>query len=570
MQALLLMIAVFFGYILVYRFYGKYISKKIFNLSEKNKVPSVEFNDGKDFVPTKKSVIFGHHFTSIAGTGPIVGPAIAIIWGWIPAVLWVFLGSILIGAIHDLGALVISLRNEGKSISTYTARYINNRTRIFFFIIVFLELWIVISIFGLIIAIIFKMYPSSVVPVWFQIPIAVTLGYQIYKRGRDLVKFSIFAIIMMYITVIAGNYLEVDMPELLGIPATGIWTIILLIYTFFASTLPVTILLQPRDYINAYQLIIAMALLVLGVVFASFAGGLDIVAPAYQQNPAEAPSLWPFLFITIACGAVSGFHSLVSSGTSSKQLRSEKDALFVSYGSMLTEGALAILVIIAVSAGIGMGYQTRSGEMLFGFEAWNHHYSSWAAAGGLREKIGAFVDGSANMIGTMGIPRSVALVVMGVFVASFANTTLDTATRLQRYVITELLSGFKAPVLKDKYFTTFLAIATAAALAFATGADGGGALSLWPLFGSVNQTLAALSLIIISVYLRTKGGWKWLITGIPAIFMGAVTLWAIIENHGEYAAQNNLLLQIVNLVILVIVVWIIVEGVVSFIYFRKK
>lgn len=570
MQALLLMILIFVGYILVYRFYGRYISRKIFNLSGANTVPSVQFNDGKDFVPTKKSVIFGHHFTSIAGTGPIVGPAIAIIWGWVPAVLWVFLGSIFIGAIHDLGALVISLRNEGKSISAYTSRYINNRTRIFFFIIVFLELWIVISIFGLIIAIIFDMYSSSVVPVWFQIPIAIVLGQQIYSKGKNLLRLTIYAVIVMYITVIIGSYLHIRLPSIFGIPPTGVWTILLLIYTYFASTLPVTTLLQPRDYINAYQLIIAMILLVLGVLFSSFIGGLDIVAPAYQPHPKEAPSLWPFLYITIACGAVSGFHSLVSSGTSSKQLRSEKDALFVSYGSMLTEGALAILVIIAVSAGIGMGYETKGGEMMFGFEAWNHHYSSWSAAGGLREKIGAFVDGSANMVGSVGIPREIALVIMGVFIASFANTSLDTAARIQRYVITELLSGIKSPIVKDKYFTTFLAIATAAVLAFATGADGGGALTLWPLFGSVNQTLAALSLIIITVYLRQQGGLKWLMTGIPALFMGGITLWAIVENQSEFASQNNVLLQIVNILILVIVIWITIEGLISFIYFRKK
>ena len=570
MDALILMIILFIGYILMYRIYGKFIGNKIFKLRKDADVPSYKYNDGIDYVPTKKQVIFGHHFASIAGTGPIVGPAIAIIWGWVPAVIWVFFGSILIGAIHDLGALVISLRNEGKSISAYTARYINTRTRIFFFVIVFLELWIVISVFGLIIAILFDMYPSSVVPVWFQIPIAITLGYQIYKRGRNLVRYTIVAVMIMYASVIAGNYIEVNISAFIGIPPTGVWTIILLIYTFFASTLPVTTLLQPRDYINTYQLIIAMMLLVLGVFFASFQGGLDFVAPAIQLKPAEAPSLWPFLFITIACGAVSGFHSLVSSGTSSKQLMSEKDALFVGYGSMLTEGALAILVIIAVSAGIGMGYETHSGEMLFGVEAWNHHYSSWSAAGGLREKIGAFVDGSANMIGSAGVPREVALVIMGVFVASFANTSLDTAARIQRYVITELLSGFKPKIFKDKYFTTFLAISSAAILAFATGANGKGALNLWPLFGSVNQTLAALSLIIISVYLRTKGRYRWLITGIPAVFMGAVTLWAILKNQRIFASQNDLLLQTVNLVILVIVVWVIVEGVLSFLYLRRK
>jgi len=256
MSALLLMIVVFFGYILMYKLYGKFIGSKIFVIREENKVPSVELEDGVDYVPTKKMVIFGHHFTSIAGTGPIVGPAIAIIWGWVPALLWIFFGSVILGAVHDFGALIISMRNQGKSISEYTAKYINSRAKFFFFIIVFLELWIVISIFGLIIAIIFNMYPSSVLPVWLQIPISMTLGYIIYNKGKNLILWSVIAVIIMYLTIVMGSYIPVEMPVIMGMPATGVWAIILFIYAFFASILPVTTLLQPRDFINAYQLVI--------------------------------------------------------------------------------------------------------------------------------------------------------------------------------------------------------------------------------------------------------------------------------------------------------------------------
>jgi carbon starvation protein len=564
MGALAIMVLAFAGYIIMYQLYGKYIGSKIFSLSGDSKPPSRELEDGVDYVPTKKEIIFGHHFTSIAGTGPIVGPAIAIIWGWVPAMLWIFLGSIVMGAVHDFGALIISMRNQGKSISEYTAKYVNDRTKFLFFIIVFLELWIVIAIFGLIIAIIFSMYPQSVLAVWVEVPIAIYLGYLIYKKGKNAMTWSIYAIIAMYVCVFLGPYLPFKMPAIAGIPDTGVWTIILLTYAFIASVLPVTTLLQPRDFINSHQLVIAMALLVLGVIVASFGGHLDIVAPAVQMSPAKAPPMWPFLFITIACGAISGFHALVSSGTSAKQVRDERDSLFVGYGSMLLEGTLATLVVIAVAAGIGLGYTTKAGETLSGVAAWTTHYSSWAAAAGLGSKVSAFVDGAANMIMTLGIPKQFTLAIMAVFVASFAGTTLDTATRIQRYVIGELGNSVKLPALNNRWVGTAVAVVTALILAFATGADGKGALKLWPLFGAVNQTLAALALIIITLYLKARGGLKWMVAGLPAIFMSVMTIWAVILNQVKFGAAHNPLLQVINIVILFIAVWIVIEGVVKF------
>lgn len=564
MGALAIMILAFAGYIIMYKLYGQYIGRKIFALSESARTPSVELEDGIDYVPTKKEVIFGHHFTSIAGTGPIVGPAIAVIWGWVPAILWVFIGSVVMGAVHDFGALIISMRNQGKSISEYTAKYVNPRTKFLFFLIVFLELWIVIAIFGLVIAVVFAMYPQSVLAVWLEIPIAVYLGYLMYKKGKSAMTWSIIAVIVMYITVIIGAYVPIKMPAVAGIPATGVWTIILLTYAFIASVLPVGTLLQPRDFINSHQLVVAMVLLVLGVLVASFGGQLHIVAPALQTTPAKAPPMWPFLFITIACGAISGFHSLVSSGTSSKQVRTESDSLFVGYGSMLMEGTLATLVIIATVAGIGMGYVTKSGETLTGVAAWTTHYASWAAAAGLGSKISAFVDGSANMITALGIPKNITLVIMGVFVASFAGTTLDTATRIQRYVLGELFSDIRLNFLANRYTATVVAVGSALILAFVTGASGNGALKLWPLFGAVNQTLAALALIIITVYLKARGGLKWIISGLPAVFMSVMTIWAVVMNQLKFDAAQNWLLMVINFCILVIAVWIAIEGIIRF------
>lgn len=559
MDAVIIMVLAFIGYILAYKLYGKFIGQKIFNLRNDVQTPAVELEDGHDFVPTKKGIVFGHHFTSIAGTGPIVGPAVGVIWGWAPALLWVFLGTIVMGAVHDFGALIISMRNQGKSISEVTAKYINPRTRTMFFIVVLLELWIVIAIFGLVIAVIFKMYPQSVLPVWLQIPIAMTLGWAIYKKGAAVNKSAMFAVIAMYATIVLGSFMPMNMPSVAGIPATGVWTILLLIYAFIASTLPVTTLLQPRDYINAWQLVIAMALLVLGAFAASLFGGMTVVAPAVQATPAGAPSMWPFLFITIACGAISGFHSLVASGTSSKQLASEGDATMVGFGAMLLEGMLATLVIIAVAAGIGMGYE-KEGATLVGSAAWTTHYASWSSAAGLGSKVSAFVDGAANMIAVIGVPRQIAVVIMGVFVASFAGTTLDTATRLQRYVIQELGSDIKVGALSNKWVATSFAVLSALILAFATGPDGKGALKLWPLFGAVNQTLAALALITVSVYLKEKGGIKWLVAGLPAMFMAAMTIWALVINEKNFIASGNALLYIVNGLIILLAAWVLVEG----------
>ena len=570
MDALALMVAVFVGYLLMYRFYGKYIGSKIFRLSKEAKVPSVEMQDGVDYVPTRKEIIFGHHFTSIAGTGPIVGPAIAVIWGWLPAIVWVFVGSIIMGAVHDFGALVISMRNKGVSVSEYTSRYINSRTKAFFFFVVFLELLIVIAIFGLVIAVIFAMYPGSVLAVWLQIPIAIWLGYMVYKKGGNLTLYSIIAVLLMYATIAAGLWFPIKMPAVAGIPATGVWTILLLAYAYIASTLPVTTLLQPRDFINAYQLFVAFALLIMGVLTSSMiAGNLNIIAPAYNPLPEAAPPLWPFLFITIACGAISGFHSLVSSGTSAKQVRNEEDALFVGYGSMLLEATLSTLVIIACVAGIGLGYMTKEGQLLTGVPAYTQHYASWAAAAGLGSKVTAFVVGAANMIASFGVPKAFAILIMGVFVASFAGTTLDSATRIQRYVLSEAFTSLGWNTFKNKHFSTLIAVLTAGILAFSTGASGKGALKLWPLFGATNQTLAALVLIIITLYLKQNGR-AWWIAAAPAVFMSVMTIWALVLNQFKFVTEHNILLQIINAIILLLAIWIIIEGIIRFVSPKRE
>ena len=570
METILLMVGAFVGYLLAYHTYGRFLARKIFKLNPESVVPSHEFKDGKDYVPTRRGIIFGHHFTSIAGTGPIVGPAIGVIWGWVPAMIWIFVGSIVMGAVHDFGSLVLSLRNQGKSVSDIASDFIGPRVKYVFFLVVFFELLIVIAIFGLVIAVIFAMFPASVFPIWMEVPIAVALGWFIYKRGASVGISTFIAVFAMFATVVMGHWLPFSLPAVGPIAPTGLWTILLLIYAFIASTLPVTTLLQPRDYINAWQLAVAMTLLIIGVFVAGTTTDIEIVAPAFNPDPVGAPPVLPFLFITIACGAISGFHSLVSSGTSSKQLDNERDAQAIGYGSMLMEAALATLVIITVAAGIGMAYETADGTILTGTAAWNTHYESWAASTGLGSKINAMVIGSANLIACLGIPKSMAVIIMGVFVASFAGTTLDSATRIQRYIIMELATNIKAPALNRKYPATAFAVITAAILAFATGADGKGALTLWPLFGAVNQLLATLALLVLTLYLQRKGGFKYLITAVPLVFMTFMTMWSVCLNELNFLEQGNWLLTLINGIILLLSVWVVVEGLLVFFRFRRQ
>ncbi len=567
MNVLLLMILCGVAFLVAYHTYGKFLARKVFGLDSKSSVPSREWEDGIDYVPTRKGIVFGHHFTSIAGTGPIVGPAIGVIWGWLPAILWIVFGSILMGAVHDLGSLVVSLRNRGQSLSEIAAAFINTRVRLIFFCVVFLTILIVIAVFGVVIAAVFTRFPSAVVPVWLQIPIAILLGRAVYSRGYNVVVSTAVAVLVMYLTIGLGSRIPIGFDSVLGMPSTGFWVLILLAYSWVASTLSVRTLLQPRDYINAWQLFVAMALLVGGTLVASFSADLTMAAPAVQSSlPAHTPAIWPAMFVIIACGAISGFHSLVASGTSPKQLDNESDSLFVGYGSMLLEGFLAVLVIICVGAGIGLGLKLADGTLLTGTGAWQHYYGTWIGAKGLSDKIAPVIEGAANLMATLGIPAFFGITLMGVFVASFAGTTLDTAVRLQRYVIGELASDVGMPRLSNRWTATTFAVLSAAVLAFATGANGTGAMRLWPLFGGANQLLAALALLVVSLYLRHRGGLKYLVAGIPCLVMLTVTNWAMVQNELTYFRSGNWLLFSIGGLIFVLALWMTIEAVIAFVH----
>ena len=597
MATLLIALVSGIGFIIAYHTYGKWLGSKIFNLSASAVCPSERLNDGVDYVPTAKSVVFGHHFTSIAGTGPIVGPAIAIMWGWLPALLWVIFGSIFIGAVHDFGALVVSLRNNGQTVGEIAGRVMNRRVRLLFLFVLFMALTIVLAIFGLVIASVFRAYPSSIFPCTVQIPIAVIIGIWLHRKGANLLLPSVVALAVMYLTVVFG-----DAPGLNTINQTMAgwssltWVIALLVYSYVASVLPVWTLLQPRDYINSLQLISALGLIVLGLGVTAFAGGaplpdgtrptLEIAAPMVNFSPKGAPLIFPFLFVTIACGAISGFHCLVSSGTSSKQLRCESDAKFVGYGGMLTEGFLAVLVILACAAGLGLGVQGSASTLLTGEEAWLSRYGSWQAAGALAAKVGAFVDGSANFLKAIGLPGGVSIALMGVLVASFAGTTLDTACRLQRYVVQELATTLKSTfressmpgsvlhVLSGKHGATIFAIVVAALLASVppSGKDwsianaGAGGLLLWPLFGATNQLLAGLSFLVIAFYLWRRGKPVWFLI-VPMMFMLIMPMWAMIAQvfigtagSEGWLSEEKYLLSSIGIATIILELWMIVEA----------
>ena len=693
MQTLFIALGALVGYLIAYHTYGRWLARKVFQLNADAAVPSVELNDDRDYVPTDKSVLFGHHFTSIAGTGPIVGPAIAVMWGWLPALLWVLFGSILVGAVHDFGSLVVSMRSRGQTVGDVAGRVLNKRVRLLFLLILFMALTIVLAIFGLVIASVFRQYPASIIPCLVQIPIAVGIGVYLHRKGVNLLIPSIIALTVMYLTVIFGN------DGMLGsINATMAgwsvitWVVILLIYSYVASVLPVWMLLQPRDYINSLQLISALGLVVVGLFGAAFMGSappvegaerlaLNMSAPAVRANPEGAPLLIPFLFITIACGACSGFHCLVSSGTSSKQIKCETDAQFVGYGSMLTEGFLATLVILACVAGLGLGsnvslkgialtgdattasaaqqmavvydnsnrpqmvltdgsstrvvpvgegqavpklsasgvYEVTSEQYaafsaaplmesstgtglmlgataanikLVGASAYNTRYHTWNSASGLGAKVGAFVDGSANFLTSLGIPSGIAIALMGVLVASFAGTTLDTACRLQRYVIQELAGTFVTGVnaettavtepttgasvnplvwLTNKHGATVFAVILATAIAALPGPGkewsmataGTGGLILWPLFGATNQLLAGLAFLVISFFLWRRNVPVWFIV-IPMIFMLIMPAWAMLTQLPAWISpadgNTNWVVVVVGVATLALEAWMIVEA----------
>lgn len=491
--------------------YSKFIAERIYRLDPDYVTPAHEFNDGVDFVPTNKFVLWGAHFTSVAGAAPIVGPAIAVYWGWGPALLWVTLGSIFFAGVHDMGALWASTRHKAKSIGALSEDVVGARTRSLFMVVIFLLLLMVNAVFGTIIASEMVEIPTSVFPAWAAIPVAIGIGVLIRKQ-YNLLLISIIGVGILYLSIYVGSVMPLELPgDIFGLGDNGNWIVLLFVYAGIASSLPVWLLLQPRDYINGAQLVVGLFVLY-GAVLLTMP---QVSAPMFNDNlAAGTPPIFPMLFVTIACGALSGFHGIVASGTSSKQLNNEKDARFVGYLGALGEGTLALITITAVTGSL---YAANAAD-------WSGIYSSFGSGGS-----SAFIAGGAALITEgWGIPLSFSQTMLAVMVVLFAGTTMDAGLRLQRYIIQEWGSIYDIAPLKNNIVSTLVAVASCLTLAF--GASNGqylgdGGMLIWPLFGASNQILAALTLLVVSIFLMRLGR-PAIYTLVPMVFIIVVAFWA--------------------------------------------
>jgi carbon starvation protein len=482
-----------------------------------------------------------------------VGPAIAVYWGWVPAVLWVTIGTIFFAGVHDFGAIWASSRHKGKSIGALSEEVIGKRTRALFMIVIFLVLLMVNAVFGVVIANAFVGTPNAVFPAWSAIVVALIIG-QLLHRNYNLTILSVVGVAALYGSIFVGSELPIELPEdILGVGEKGSWIIILFIYAAIASMLPVWALLQPRDFINGLQLFVGLFLLY-GAVLLSLP---DISAPAFNTAVTlDAPSLVPLLFVTIACGAISGFHGIVASGTTSKQLDKETDARFVGYLGSVGEGTLALITIVAVS----------SAALAASPEQWHEIYDKYGSAG-----AGTFIQGGAQLITNgWGLPLGISTTLLATMVVLFAGTTMDSGVRLQRYIIQEWGDIYGIELFKNGIIATLIAVTCCLLLAFGVGgASGAGGLAIWPLFGSTNQILAAMTLLVISVML-IKMGRPARYTLIPMVFVLVTSVWAAAIKLLEFYEQGNWLLVAIDIVVLVTSLMVTMEAVSVIAKFKRE
>ena len=532
--------AIFVGY----RFYSKFIAEKIYQLDPDFQTPAHAQRDDIDYLPTNRVVLWGHHFTAVAGAAPIIGPGIAVIWGWLPAFLWVILGTMFFAGVHDFGAVWASVRNRARSVGSLTGDVVSPRARTLFMVVVFFLLMMVNAVFGVAISAAFQETPSSVIPAWTAVVVAVAIGVLIYRMHVPILWPTIVGTVILYAVIYLGEEVPISLAAgTFGLPVGAQWILILFLYAGIASLLPVWLLLQPRDYINGIQLFIGLGLLYGAVLIAN----PTIVAPAINSNvPAAAPPIFPLLFVTIACGAISGFHGLVGSGTTSKQLDKETDARFVGYLGSSGEGALALVAIIAATAGFAS------------LSDWEEMYSAFGNGG-----MGAFVQGGARIVAAgVGISTQFAATLLTVMAVLFAGTTMDAGVRLQRYIVQEWGSIYEIPVLQNGYVATVAAVTACLLLAFGAGGPSGeGGMLIWPLFGTTNQLLAGLTLLVISVML-VKLGRPVRYTLIPMIFVTTMALAAALMQLISLYRQGGIFYPLlwIDVAIVIIAIFVMLEA----------
>lgn len=528
-MAIILVLVALVIFIIAYVTYGSWLAKE-WGVDPTVTTPAHEMSDGIDYVPAQPAVLLGHHFASIAGAGPIVGPITAAVFGWIPVFLWVIIGSIFVGGVHDFGALFASVREKGRSIGFVIDKAVGSTEKKLFDIFSWLTLLLVVAAFANIIVTSFVTIPAVATTSLLFIILAVAFGLINTQTKLPLWMTTIVGVGLLFLCIIAGQKFPISAPR-------EVWYLVVMAYIWVASIVPVWLLLQPRDYLNSYLLYAMIIFAVIGIV---------VYRPTIQLEgftaftPTKGNPLFPMLFITIACGAVSGFHSLVSSGTTSKQVNSEKDLKLVGYGAMLVEGLLAVISLISAA------YLTQPEYLELMKGTPNNVFST----------------GLATFMATVGIPFDFGKTFVALAISAFALTSLDTATRIGRYIFQEffiksedkMAAGAKPSIFTNMYMATTVTVIMGGLLGWT------GYATVWPIFGSANQLLAAMALLAVAMWLKGRGrNHKMLI--VPMIFMFAATLAALgllIKNHASLLMSGEggsvpLLVIAVALIILALV-----------------
>lgn len=514
-------------FIFMYRWYGSFIEKKLVQPDNNRPTPAQTMTDKMDYIPSHPTILFGHHFSSIAGAGPIVGPILAYsFFGWLPALLWILLGSVFIGAVHDYMSLMTSVRNKGVSVADLAQTHVSNAARWIFSGFLWLALVLVIAVFSVLTAQTFAEKPEIVLPTFGLMVLAVFFGLLVYRKGMNIWLGTIVSLILLVSLIFLGDLFPIKADF-------ELWLFISLAYAFVASTIPVWVLLQPRDYLSVYILISGIGLAFISLLIMR----PEINGPAFVGfSSTQGFPLWPILFITVACGAVSGFHSIVASGTTAKQLRCETDGKRIAFGGMLTEGALAMIVVLLMAS------------VLFWKEAPSEGLNGFVFSSLLSEKGANITFGTAmgRVMESIGIPLQFGISFGVLMLNAFILTTLDTCTRLTRYVATESL-GQKINLFKNKYIATAAGLFLAYLLTL-----GNNWKILWPAFGAANQLIGSLSLLVISSYLfGFKKNTK--LTLIPGAFMLATTEGALFyQLIWQYLPTGNYILASLSIVLMLL------------------
>jgi carbon starvation protein len=519
MELVVIMCGVIVLFLAAYRIVGRYLERQL-EVDDSRVTPATSKNDGMDYVPTKPAILFGHHFSSIAGAGPIVGPILAgLAFGWGPALLWIVLGAALVGGVHDFSSLMASLRHEGQSVGQVCKRYLSPLSYYLMLTFIWVAMIYVLIVFLDLTATSFAPAAAAAqeqggavaTASMFYIALAVVFGFLVYRWNVPLSWASAVFVPLVFLAVWAGilmPWTAERVPALFG-SAKNTWCAVLLAYCFLASILPVWVMLQPRDYLSAYLLVTCLVGGVAGVVASGLAGRLDVQYPVYIGfKDASLGYLYPAMFITIACGAMSGFHSIVASGTTSKQIACERDARPVAYGGMLTEGVLAVVALasVMVLAGKPAGL---SPTMVFG-------------------------NGIGTFVGVFGIDPKVGATFGVLAVSTFLLTTLDTCTRLGRFILQELtgLSGAAG-----RFVATAATLAIPAVLVFVQVKGEPAWRVVWPAFGATNQLLGALALLAVFAWLKHHGR-RTVYVFVPMVFMAVTTMAALIQLISQKFAGN--------------------------------